>query len=98
MPLTVTMLDSQSVTYAVEPENAEGVDVPDTLTWTADPAELVALTPATDGKSCSIKGNGAPGTCVVTVGDGHISDTVTITLQDLTAASLGLHLVIGPIG
>lgn len=98
MPLTMTMLDTQTVTYATEPKNAEDQDVTDPLTWTAVPAELVTLTPdAPPSYGCSIKGNGTPGTVVVTAGGATgATDTVTITLEDETAASLGLHLVSGP--
>jgi hypothetical protein len=98
MSQTLTMLDTQSVVYATEPKNAEGQDVTDPLTWTAAPAELVTLTPdAPPSYGCTIKGNGAPGTVVVTVGGATgATDTITLTLEDETAASLGLHLVSGP--
>ena len=97
MPLTMTMPASETVSYTTEPQNAEAQDVPDSLSWSASPAALVTLTPdAPPSLACSIKGNGAPGVCRVTVTDGVRSDYVDITLQDMTPATLGLRLLSGP--
>lgn len=95
--LSLSMPSTDKVSYATEPKNAASQDVPDTLTWSATPTGLVTLTPdSPPGLACLIAGLGVVGTVVVTVTDGKIYDSITITLLDETPTDLGLHLLSGP--
>ena len=88
--MSVTMTDSQEVTYTVEPEDSKGIAVSDTLTWSSDDGgAFVTLTPSADTLSCLFAAV-APGTANISVTDGTLSDTDVITVTAGPVASLVL--------
>jgi hypothetical protein len=88
--MSVTMTDSQMVTYTVEPEDSKGFPVQDTLTWTAsDGGTVLTVTPSADGLSCTFDAV-APGTSTVSVTDGNLSASDLITVTTGSAATLAL--------
>lgn len=89
-PMSVTMTDSQEVSYAVLAEDSKGAPVADTLTWTADDkGAVVTVTPSADGSSC-VYAAVAPGTATITVTDGTLSASDLITVTAGAVASLVL--------
>jgi len=79
--MSVTMSDTQEVTYACEPEDSKGFATSDTLTWSSDDGGAVLMvTPAADGLSCLFAAV-APGSATISVTDGTLSasDLVTVT-------------------
>lgn len=79
--MSVTISDTQQISYACEPEDSKGVAVADTLTWSADDGgAVVTLTPSADTLSCVVAAV-APGSATITVSDGNLSgaDLVTVT-------------------
>ena len=88
--MSVTMTDSQEVTYACEPEDSKGVAVSDTLTWSSDDnGAVVTLTPSDDTLSCLFAAV-APGTANISVTDGTLSGTDVITVTAGPVATLVL--------
>jgi hypothetical protein len=88
--MSVTMSDTQEVSYAVEPEDSKGAQVADTLTWSESSAgAVVAVTPSADGLS-AVFAAVAPGTSTITVTDGTLSGTDLITVVPGAVASLVL--------
>jgi hypothetical protein len=88
--MSVTMSDTQEVSYAVEPEDSKGAQVADTLTWSESSAgAVVAVTPSADGLS-AVFAAVAPGTSTITVTDGTLSGTDLITVTPGPVASLVL--------
>jgi hypothetical protein len=88
--MSVTMTDAQAVTYAVEPEDSEGFQVADTITWSSDDAGAVlTVTPAEDGLSCAFAAV-APGTATITASDGTLSGSDLITVTTGAVAALVL--------
>jgi len=75
------MTDDQMVTYVCEPEDDKGFAVGDTLTWSeSSGGAVVTAAPSADGMSCVFSAV-APGDSTVSVTDGTLSasDTVTVT-------------------
>ena len=88
--MSVTMTDTQEVSYAVEPEDSKGAQVSDTLTWTESSAgAVVTATPSADGLSCVFAAVD-PGTSTITVTDGTLTGTDIITVVAGSVASLVL--------
>jgi hypothetical protein len=88
--MSVTMTDSEEVTYACEPEDSKGVAVSDTLTWSSDDGGAVlTLTPSEDTLSCLFAAV-APGTANISVTDGTLSGTDVITVTAGPVATLVL--------
>ena len=88
--MSVTMSDSEAVTYVVSPEDSKGVAVADTLTWSSDDGgAVVTLTPSADTLSCVFAAV-APGTANISVTDGTLSDTDVIVVTAGPVASLVL--------
>jgi hypothetical protein len=88
--MSVTMTDSQEVSYACEPEDSKGVAVSDTLTWSSDDnGAVVTLTPSADTLSCVFAAV-APGTANISVTDGTLSGTDVITVTPGGVATLVL--------
>jgi hypothetical protein len=88
--MSVSMTDSQEVSYTVEPEDSRGVAVSDTLTWSSDDGgAVVTLTPSADTLSCVFAAV-APGTANISVTDGTLSGTDVITVTAGAVASLVL--------
>lgn len=88
--MSVSMSDTQEVTYAVEAEDSKGFQVADTLTWSSDDAgAVVTVTPAADGMSCVFAAV-APGTATISVTDGTLSASDLITVTPGAVASLVL--------
>jgi hypothetical protein len=88
--MSVTMTDTQEVSYAVEAEDSKGVQVSDTLTWSSDDAgAVVTVTPSADGLSCVFAAV-APGAATITVTDGTLSGSDLITVTAGPVASLVL--------
>ena len=88
--MSVTMTDSQAVTYACEPEDSKGQPVSDTLTWSSDDnGAVVTLTPSDDTLSCVFAAV-APGTANISVSDGTLSGIDVITVTAGPVASLVL--------
>ena len=88
--MSVTMTDSQEVTYTVEAEDSRGFAVSDTLTWSSDDAgAFVTVTPSADTLSCVFAAVD-PGTANISVTDGTLSATDVITVDAGAVASLVL--------
>lgn len=88
--MSVTMTDSQEVTYTCEPEDNKGFEVSDTLTWSSDDnGAVVTLTPSGDTLSCLFAAV-APGTANISVTDGTLSGADVITVTPGGVASLVL--------
>lgn len=88
--MSVSMTDSQLVTYACEPEDSRGFAVADTLTWSADDAgAVVSLAPSEDTLSCVVTAV-APGSATITVSDGTLSGSDLVTVTAGAVASLVL--------
>ena len=88
--MSVTMTDSQEVTYTVEPEDSKGIAVSDTLTWSSDDGgAFVTLTPSADTLSCLFAAV-APGTANISVTDGTLSGADSIVVTAGPVASLVL--------
>ena len=88
--MSVTMTDSQEVTYTCEPEDSKGIEVSDTLTWSSDDGGAVlTVTPSADTLSCVFAAV-APGSATITVTDGTLSGTDLITVTAGPVASLVL--------
>ena len=88
--MSVTMTDSEQVTYACEPEDSKGFEVADALTWSSDDnGAVVTVTPAADGLSCNFAAV-APGSANITVTDGTLSGSDLITVTAGPVASLVL--------
>ena len=88
--MSVTMTDSQEVTYTCEAEDSKGAQVSDTLTWSSDDnGAVVTLTPSADTLSCVFAAV-APGTANITVTDGTLNGVDVITVDAGAVASLVL--------
>ena len=88
--MSVTMTDSQEVTYTCEPEDTKNQPVSDSLTWSSDDnGAVVTVTPSADTLSCTYAAVD-PGTANITVTDGSISGTDVITVTAGSVASLVL--------
>lgn len=88
--MSVTMTDSDQVSYSVEPEDTKGFPVSDTLTWSSDDnGAVVTLTPSADTLSCVFAAV-APGTANISVTDGTLSDADSIIVTAGPVASLVL--------
>jgi len=88
--MSVTMTDSQQVSYSVQAEDSKGQAVSDTLTWSSDDnGAVVTLTPSADTLSCVFAAV-APGTANISVTDGNLSDVDVITVTAGAAATLVL--------
>lgn len=88
--MSVTMTDSDQVTYVVAPEDSKGVAVADTLTWSSDDnGAVVTLTPSADTLSCVFAAVD-PGTANISVTDGTLSAADSIVVTAGAAASLVL--------
>lgn len=98
--LKVSLTPTGNVSFKVEPDNAEGQPVPDTLSWSASPDGLVTLTPdSAPSLACLVTGTGTgtPSTpCVISVTDGKISNTIEIDFLDETVAALNVSILSGP--
>lgn len=84
--MSVTMTDSDQVTYVVAPEDSKGVAVADTLTWSSDDnGAVVTLTPSADTLSCVFAAVD-PGTANISVTDGTLSasDQILVTAGPVT--------------
>lgn len=84
--MSVTMSDSDQVTYSVAPEDSKGVAVADTLTWSSDDnGAVVTLTPSADTLSCVFAAVD-PGTANISVTDGTLSasDQILVTAGPVT--------------
>ena len=78
--MSVTMSDSEQVTYAVAAEDSKGFPVSDTITWSSDDAGAVlTVTPSADGLSCDFAAV-APGSATITASDGTLSASDLITV------------------
>ena len=88
--MSVSMSDSQQVSYTVEPEDSKGFQVSDSLTWSEDSAgAVVAMTVAADGLSAEFVAV-APGAASISVTDGTLSGSDLITVTAGPVASLVL--------
>ena len=88
--MSVSMTDSQEVSYSVEPEDSKGQPVSDTLTWSSDDnGAVVTLTPSADTLSCVFAAVD-PGTANISVTDGTLSASDVITVTAGSVASLVL--------
>lgn len=88
--MSVTMTDTQQVSYSVEAEDSKNFPVSDTLTWSeSSGGAVVTATPSADGMSC-VFAAAAPGTSTITVTDGTLSATDLITVTPGAVASLVL--------
>ena len=88
--VSVTMTDSQQVTYTVEPEDSKGFAVSDTITWSSDDAGAVlTVTVSDDGLSATFAAV-APGTATISATDGTLSASDLITVTAGGVASLVL--------
>lgn len=88
--MSVTMTDSQLVSYACEPEDNRGFAVADTLTWSSDDnGAVVTLAPSDDTLSCTFTAV-APGTANISVTDGTLNGTDVITVTPGGVATLVL--------
>lgn len=88
--MSVSMTDSEEVTYTCEPEDSKGVAVSDTLTWSSDDnGAVLTLTPSADTLSCLFAAV-APGTANISVTDGTLSGTDVITVTAGGVATLVL--------
>ena len=88
--MSVTMSDSEAVTYVVSPEDSKGVAVADTLTWSSDDGgAVVTLTPSADTLSCVFSAVD-PGAATISVTDGTLSASDLITVTPGAVASLVL--------
>lgn len=88
--MSVSMSDTQSVTYSVLAEDSKGAPVADTLTWSADDnGAVVTVTPSADTLSCAFAAVG-PGTATISVTDGTLSASDLITVTPGAVASLVL--------
>jgi len=79
--MSVTLSDTQQISYSVEATDSKGQAVSDTLTWSSDDAGAVlTVTPSADGTSCVFAAVD-PGSATITVTDGTLtaSDLVTVT-------------------
>jgi hypothetical protein len=88
--MSVTMTDSQQVSYGVEPEDDKGFPVADTITWSEDSGGAVlSAAPSADGLSCVFTAV-APGSANVTASDGTLSASDLVTVTAGAVASLVL--------
>ena len=88
--MSVSMTDSQEVTYTCEPLDSKGIEVSDTLTWSSDDGgAVVTLTPSDDTLSCLFAAV-APGTANISVTDGTLSGADVITVVAGGVATLTL--------
>lgn len=90
-PIAGVSLDlNHNLALAVSPKDADGNEIADTLSWSADNSQVIHLQPAADGLSC-MGVTASPGTAVVSVTDGVNTDSVTVTVIGVpVAASLNL--------
>lgn len=71
--MSVTLTDTQQVSYSVAAEDSKGFAVTDALTWSSDDnGAVVTLQPAADGLSCTFVAV-APGTANYSVTDGTLT-------------------------
>jgi hypothetical protein len=88
--MSVTITDTEEVTYACEPEDSRGFPVTDTLTWSEDSAgAVITITAAADGLSAVVAAV-APGTANISVTDGTLSGTDAVTVTTGPVAQLVL--------
>ena len=88
--MSVTLTDTQQVSYSVEAEDSKNQPVSDTLTWSSDDnGAVVTVTPSADTLSC-VFASVAPGTANITVTDGTLTDVDVITVTAGAVASLVL--------
>lgn len=88
--MSVTMTDSQEVSYGVQAEDSKGQAVSDTLTWSSDDGgAVVTVTPSDDTLTCVFAAV-APGTANISVTDGNLSAVDVITVTTGAVASLVL--------
>ncbi len=87
---TVQLTDTQQVLLSVEPEDSKGFPTSDTLTWTSSDTTVISLVPSTDTLSCECVAGGLGGgsAVTVTVTDGVLSASDSITVVAGTATSL----------
>lgn len=93
--MAVTMQDNEYVTLTADPTDAAGNPTADTgLTWAADSATLVTLTPSADGTMCNVgaAATGGLGTVNITVTDagGVVSPADPITITAGPPTTLGI--------
>jgi hypothetical protein len=71
--------DTQQVVLSIEPLDSKGNPAPvEFITWGVDNPNVIALTPAADGKSCLIAATGPLGTAMVSVkADADLDPNVT---------------------
>lgn len=88
--------DTQNVTATVVADDAAGEPVPDQLTWTAEPAAAVSLTPSADTLSCVIGGLVPTAGVVITATD-PAGNTVTGDVDVVGGPASALSLSFGPV-
>lgn len=88
--MSVTLTDTQQVSYSVAAEDSKGFAVTDALTWSSDDnGAVVTLTPSADTLSCVVAAV-APGTATLSVTDGTLSASDSIDVTPGGVASLVL--------
>lgn len=87
-PNTVTMTDEQQVTLSCSAVDAKGQPVADTITYSVDNADVVAITDNGDGTCVCVAG--VEGSATVTATDGTLSGQMVFTITGGAAASLVL--------
>jgi len=88
--MSVTMTDSQEVSYSVAADDSKGFPVADTFTWSSDDGGAVlTVTPSADGTSCVFAAV-APGSATISVTDGTLSASDLITVTTGAVATLVL--------
>ena len=88
--MTVQLTDLQQVTLSVGEVDAKGQPVSDSLSWSVDNSDVIAISPSADTQSCLCVA-GVDGTATVTVADNSVnppltaSDTLTVVSSAATS-------------